>query len=469
MKLLPKSVFGRLVLVLMGGLLVAQLATVYINLSERDQLLFRTGGMRLAQQISDIVQLLDSLPVADRRRVTALFNSPPLTVSLERPPIVEKEDSPDADFPASMFKAMLRLSLGEDAKVSVVRSAGAPIFAPYKGPPGMRGGPRRMWGEGASSPGPYFTVQIPLSDATLVTFESSVIPQAAAVPLRVALTLLVLVGTVVAISLIAVRWVTEPLSKLAAAAERLGGNIHEPPISENGPIEVQRAAKAFNAMQRRLSRFISDRVRILAAMSHDLKTPITRLRLRTEMLEDEAVRAKFARDLEEMESMVTQALEFMRDSSADEPVRQVDIMALLETLREDYRDSGKSVEIAGRIAQPFAGRPLALRRCLTNLVENAVRYGEAAMIEVEDSAREIVVRIRDRGPGIPEGELEQVFEPFYRGEASRSRETGGTGLGLGIARNIARAHGGDIVLQNHPGGGLQAVVSLPRTEPRGRA
>jgi signal transduction histidine kinase len=466
-KLLPKSVFGRLVLVLLGGLLAAQIATVYINLSERDQLLYRTGGMRLAQQISDIVQLLDSLPAADRRRVAALFSAPPLTVSLDRPPIVEKEEPGDADFPASMFKAMLKLSIGEDARVSVVRSAGAPEFGSRKGPPGMPGGPHRMWGRDGPAPGPYFTVQIPLSDATLVTFESGVVPQAAGVPLRVALTLLVLVATVVAISLIAVRWVTEPLSRLASAAQRLGANIDGPPMPEDGPVEVRRAAKAFNAMQRRLARFISDRVRVLAAMSHDLKTPITRMRLRTEMLEDEAVRAKFERDLGEMESMVTQALEFMRDSSAEEPVRQVDIMALLETLQSDYRDSGKSVEIAGRIARPFAGRPLALRRCLTNLVENAVRYGQEAAIDVEDGAQEIAVRIRDRGPGIPEGELERVFEPFYRGEASRSRETGGSGLGLGIARNIARAHGGDIVLRNRAGGGLEALLTLPRTEQRG--
>jgi signal transduction histidine kinase len=282
------------------------------------------------------------------------------------------------------------------------------------------------------------------------------------VPQRVALTLLVLVATVIAISLIAVRWVTEPLSRLAAAAGRLGANIDEPPMPEDGPVEVQRAAKAFNAMQRRLSRFISDRVRILAAMSHDLKTPITRMRLRAEMLEDEAVRAKFERDLAEMESMVTQALEFMRDSSAEESVQPVDLMALLETLRSDYRDAGKSVEVSGRVEKRYPGRPLALRRCLTNLVENAVRYGESAAIAVEDGAKEVLVLIRDRGPGIPRGELEQVFEPFYRGEASRSRETGGTGLGLGIARNIARAHGGDIVLRNHPGGGLEAVLSLPR-------
>jgi hypothetical protein len=159
-KLLPKSVFGRLVLVLLGGLLAAQIATIYINLSERDQLLYRSGGMRLAQQISDIVKLLDSLPAADRRRVAALFSAPPLTVSLDRPPIVEMEEPGDADFPASMFKAMLKLSIGEDARVSVVRSAGTPEFGPRKGPPGMPGGPHRM-GPGGPPPGPYFTVRSP--------------------------------------------------------------------------------------------------------------------------------------------------------------------------------------------------------------------------------------------------------------------------------------------------------------------
>ena len=215
-------------------------------------------------------------------------------------------------------------------------------------------------------------------------------------------------------------------------------------------------------MQQRLSRFISDRTRILTAMSHDLKTPITRMRLRTEMLEDSAVQAKFVRDLEEMESMVTQTLEFMRDTSAGEPVQRVNLAALLESLQSDFQDAGRPFEIGGAAAHPYPGRPLALRRCLANLVENAIRYGERAAISVEEGAGEVIIRILDRGPGIPEQELERAFEPFFRGEASRSRETGGTGLGLGIARNIARAHGGELVLRNRPGGGLEAILSLPR-------
>jgi len=272
----------------------------------------------------------------------------------------------------------------------------------------------------------------------------------------------VLFGTVVALSLVAVRWVTGPLSSLATAAEKLGQDIHRPPLPETGPLEARRAARAFNTMQQRLQRFIADRTRILTAMSHDLKTPITRLRLRTELLDDDALRAKFAKDLADMESMVTQTLDFMRDASAAEPLQRVDFMALLESLQSDYQDTGSTVGIEGRIAQPFNGRPLALRRCLTNLLDNAVRYGKRATLKVEEAVDRITIRVLDEGPGMPEEEFERAFEPFFRGESSRSRETGGTGLGLGIARNIARAHGGDLELKNRPQGGLEAILTLPQ-------
>ena len=311
--------------------------------------------------------------------------------------------------------------------------------------------------------GAFFTVQIALRDGTWATFDSYVSPQAAAMPLRVAMTLLVLLGTVIVLSLVAVRWVTGPLSTLANAAEKLGENINQAPLPEDGPLEVRRAARAFNTMQQRLSRFISERTRVLMAMSHDLKTPITRLRLRTEMLEDEELRAKFARDLDEMESMVTQTLDFMRDASTSEPVQRIDAMALLESLQTDYQDTGGNVAIEGRIEKPYPGRPLALRRCLTNLVDNAIRYGERATIVVEDATDRLTIRVLDYGAGIPEPELERAFEPFFRGEASRNRDTGGTGLGLGIARNIARAHGGDLVLRNRAEGGLEAMLTLPRS------
>ena len=469
MRLAPRSLFGRLVLILLGGLILAQLATAYINLTERDQLLYRAGGMRLAQQIADIVKLLDSLPAAERRRVVAVFNAPPLAISLDRPRIEPATASAETDFPHSMFSAVLRYALGEEAQVNVVRLEGAP--ASFR--PGPRAGPQEMpmmqgrglghgMGPGFSAAGTFFTVQIALRDGSWVTFDSQLSPQATGVPLRLALTLLVLLGTVIVLSLVAVRWVTGPLAALATAAEKLGEDINRQPLPETGPSEAQRAARAFNTMQQRLSRFIADRTRVLTAMSHDLKTPITRLRLRAEMLEDEALRAKFAKDLEEMEAMVAQTLDFMRDASTQEALQRVDVMALLESLQTDYQDSGSKIEIEGSIARPYTGRPLALRRCLTNLVDNAIRYGDRATIRVEDRAERLTIRVLDDGPGIADEELEQAFEPFFRGEASRSRETGGTGLGLGIARNIARAHGGDLLLRNRSEGGLEAILTLPR-------
>ena len=458
--MLPRSLFGRLVLVLLAGLAAAQLAGAYLNLSERDRLLYRAGGMQLAQRIADVSRLLDSLPPAERRRVVAVFNAPPLAISLDRPAL--EPAAAEGDFQLTMFSSMLRYALGDGLPATIARHGGAPPAAQETPAmpimhPGMGAGMRGM-GPGSAN----FVVQVALRDGTRVSFDSFLSPQEEGVPLRLAATLAILLGTVLALSLLAVRWVTRPLATLATAAEKLGEDIHRPPLAVSGPAEVRRAAGAFNTMQRRLVRFISDRTRILAAMSHDLKTPLTRLRLRTELLEDEALRAKFEKDVDEMESMIAQTLDFMRDAAADEPAQPVDVMALLESLQTDYQDAGQAFDIKGSVARPITGRPRALRRCLANLIDNALRYGARASLEVEERAAELAIRVLDEGPGIPEAELEHAFEPFFRGEASRSRETGGTGLGLGIARNIARAHGGDVTLRNRARGGLEATLTLPR-------
>ncbi len=470
MRLVPRGLFGRLVLILLCGLIFAQLVTAYLNLSERDQLLYRASGMQTAQRIADVSKLLDSVPAAERRRIVAVFNAPPLAISLDRPRMAPDRGPPETDLRLSMFETVLGYALGEGLQVQAVTAAGAPeryAQRAWRSPPGMPMMQGPMSGGAMSMMHPesrFFVVQVVLRDGTVVTFDSFVSPEAAGMPLRLALTLLVLLGTVVALSLIAVRWVTGPLSTLASAAEKLGEDINRPPLPETGPVEARRAARAFNTMQGRLSRFISDRTRVLTAMSHDLKTPITRLRLRTELLDDETLRAKFSKDLGEMESMVAQTLDFMRDASASEPLQRVDLMALLESMQTDYQDMGNAVEVEGRLEAPFSGMPLALRRCLTNVVDNAIRYGKRALVKAEEATDRITIRVLDEGPGIPEQELEHAFEPFFRGESSRNRETGGTGLGLGIARNIARAHGGDLVLRNRPGGGLEAILTLPRSE-----
>jgi signal transduction histidine kinase len=217
-------------------------------------------------------------------------------------------------------------------------------------------------------------------------------------------------------------------------------------------------------MQERLNRYLDSRTRVLAAMSHDLRTPITRLRLRVESIEDEALRTRCVDDLDEMTRMVRGALSVFRGLNDEEQSVAVDIDALLEELQRRYAEVNANVAIEGRAAAPFTGKPLALKRCLGNLVDNALQYGEHATIAVTDSADQLTIRVLDDGPGIPQAEIERVFEPFYRLESSRNRATGGTGLGLSIARDVAQAHGGSLMLENRSAGGLEARLVLPRLQ-----
>ncbi|NJM11078.1 MAG: HAMP domain-containing protein [Synechococcaceae cyanobacterium SM1_2_3] len=307
-----------------------------------------------------------------------------------------------------------------------------------------------------------FLVQVRLRDGATVTFQQVLPEEVIAWPTRLLLTLLVLLASVAILVALAVRALTRPLSVLADAATELGRDIRHTPLAETGPLEVRRAAHAFNTMQTRLIRYIEDRDRILAAVSHDLKTPITRLRLRTELLDDSPLCGKFQADLDDMQRMVQSSLDFLRGDENTEPMAGLDLNALLESLQEDAEDAGQSVAITGKALQPLRCRPLALKRCLSNLLDNALKYGQCAQITVTDQPDRLLLILRDQGPGIPEAELERVFEPFYRLESSRSRDTGGVGLGLSIARNIARAHGGELTLRNHPQGGLEAVLELPR-------
>jgi signal transduction histidine kinase len=264
----------------------------------------------------------------------------------------------------------------------------------------------------------------------------------------------------------AVARLTQPVSFLAAAAERLGRDVNSPPLPETGPSEVARAAVAFNTMASRIRRFVQDRTFLLSAIGHDLRTPITRLKLRAEFIDDDEMRGKFLADLDELDTMVGSALAFGRDAADTEPAVPLDLAALLRTLLDEVSDAqpevAERVELSGQSHVTFRGRPVALKRAFGNLITNALKYGEAARVLLT-GARDghITVTVEDNGPGVPEDQLERVFDPFYRVEDSRNRETGGTGLGLPIARNIFLAHGGNVTVENNPAGGLRAVVVLP--------
>jgi signal transduction histidine kinase len=268
------------------------------------------------------------------------------------------------------------------------------------------------------------------------------------------------------LTLWAVRQLTAPVRTLAAAAEALGRDVNSPPLPENGPTEVAVAAVAFNTMAARIRRFVQDRTELLTAIGHDLRTPITRLKLRAEFIDDDEQRGKILADLEELEAMVSATLAFGRDARTTEPVSQLDLAELLRTILDEAGDAHPDLVDKLRYDGPahltVRARSLALKRVLVNLVTNAVNYAGSAMVRLyQDGPRMVVVDIEDDGPGIPAPDLERVFEPFHRGEPSRNRETGGVGLGLPIARNIMRAHGGDVVIANRPTGGARATVTLP--------
>jgi len=484
MKLLPRSLFSRLVLVLLGVLISAQLVSFAIHMHDRRELLQETSGMQSAQRIADIVRLLEPLGPEERRRIIAVLSAPPMLIRLDQARFVPPaEQGTDRQARAALFGAFLRRSLGEDWPVEVAMTESRPFgpgmgsgIGPGRGPgmgPGMGlGMGRGLDGQGMpphagmpyfARPALSFVAQVRLHDGMLVTFDSRQPAQSENWPYRMLLSLIVLLAAVIAVSLLAVRWATRPLNALSDAAEELGKNINRPPLAETGPLEVARAARMFNTMQSRLIRYIEERTRALAAMSHDLKTPITRMRLRAELLDDPALRAKFGGDLAELESMVGVTLDFLRGIDTAEPVKPVDVRAMLESMQADIAETGGRVEIEGAPLKPYVGRPQALKRCLANLLENAVKYGTRATAVIDDSDERLSIAIRDTGPGIPESELEKVFEPFHRLEGSRNRETGGTGLGLTIARGIAEAHGGSLSLHNRSEGGLEARLTLPRS------
>ena len=272
-------------------------------------------------------------------------------------------------------------------------------------------------------------------------------------------TTLMAVGIVI-VGILLVRWFTRPLATFTAAARTLYATAEPKQIAENGPREVRELAHAFNEMQDRIRKLIDDRTQTLAAVSHDLKTPITRLRFRIEDLPEHR-RRLIAADLTEMERMLEGTLAFLKGDRVDEEVRSIDLASLVETIVDDLADQGAEVSFDGPRAVVIRGRRLALKRALSNLVDNAVKYGGCARVSLAVVGTDAVVTIDDDGPGIPAEAAEDVFRPFVRLEASRNVETGGVGLGLTVARTILRGHGGDVIMTNRDGGGLRATVTLP--------
>jgi signal transduction histidine kinase len=261
---------------------------------------------------------------------------------------------------------------------------------------------------------------------------------------------------------IGARWLSKPILQLASAAREIGLDIQRPPMAVEGTEECQAATRVFNQMQAQICQQLSERDQFVAAVSHDLRTPLTRLALRAEGLSDAHQRQQFGQDIVEMNHMITATLDYLRGASDPERFVLLDVASLLESLADDQQACGHAVSVTG-LAAPLQAQASSLKRCITNLVDNAVRYGGVARIQLTDHADHVCIEVSDDGAGIPEGELARVLTPFYRVEASRNRNSGGVGLGLSIAHDIARRHQGQLSLRNGDVVGLVATLTLPRT------
>lgn len=307
-------------------------------------------------------------------------------------------------------------------------------------------------------------VSIRLDDGSWVNFSSSTLGAGQHLDWSLTAIMICFAVGIVVVALLLLRWATRPLRDLALAAERFSLDQVPQPLPEDGPAEVRRAARAFNTMRERIQRLVTERMQAMAAVSHDLRTPITRLRLRSELLDDDATRRLIDADLGEMEEMIGSTLEYLRGGVSSEAVRPIDLASVVETIVDEHLDQGHSVSLSGLNTAPILGRLLPLKRAFSNVIGNAVKYGGSAVVGIAEADGHVVVTIEDEGPGIAPTDRERVFHPFVRLEESRGRETGGSGLGLTIAHAIVGSHEGSIALENRPEGGLCVTVFLPRLD-----
>jgi signal transduction histidine kinase len=442
------SLSARMALILLAGLLVAQSASLWLQWGERAAVVTQARGLHVLDRVAEAVRLLEANAPPQRQSALAALQYTGLRVELI------SESQALAGLPREALQANLRERLGSPRDVR----------ATWGGGPGMGMGPGMGLGSGQARGNNKRSVDVRLTDGQWIRVSVGYEGDTGTPALSDALIfqLLTSLGLVGAVVMLAVRQATRPLQQLAQAADTLGRDLDAPPLAETGPAETRRAAQAFNHMQAKIKRLVSERARALAAVSHDLRTPLTRLRLRTELIDDDVLRDQMAADLESMAAMIDATLDYLRGLQTHEVVRAIDINALLESMTEDALLLGRCIHLEGQAHSPFNGRLSALRRALQNLIDNAFKYGHGAHIRVQDSVACLRVTVEDEGPGIAPEHLTKVTEPYFRVDRARSQAGEGVGLGLSIAKDIALLHQGELQLANRPQGGLAATLALPR-------
>ncbi len=447
-RLVPDSILAWLLLILVTGVLASQAVTMLLHNLNRNEVLLRLEDQRAAERIAALAVFLGHTTPALRQGVADAMSGPSLDARVSAKPLVAEVEAPRELAPLA------------NALVDRLKGINWQELRVGTGEPSER--------ERAADLMPV-RVAVGLPDGMWLNFEFPMVASLPWVSPQLLGLTVAAVTAVLGLCLFAILRLMRPLERLTQAAESLGRSGSAQKIPETGAGEVRRAASAFNRMQERISRLIEDRLQMIAAISHDLKTPITRLRLRAELMDDEETRRKVLKDLDEMEAMISSTLAFAREEGNPEPRQTFDLRALVKEACEHQPQVRLMVGSDG--PWQISAQPLALKRAVANLIDNAVKYGGGAVVGVgrgmdDRGYPRFEIRIDDQGPGIPQAELARVFRPFYRLETSRNRDSGGTGLGLAIARSAILAQGGTIDLINRTGpdgtiAGLTALVSLP--------
>jgi signal transduction histidine kinase len=461
-RLVPHSMLAWFALVLATGIVLSLVTVSVFHTFNRDEAVAALEDLRAAERIAAAARFLD-------------HSAPPLRA------VIAESISGSSLFIAATPTSMIEAAAPPDNRTARLRDVIAARLIDMRwrdlrvdygvGPDGSEHPwwsylPSLWHDEGRKSDeilslqdaGQTFSVALQLVDGTWLNFTFASVRTLPFSSWSQLLALAAGIGAVMILGVGALRLITRPIESLASAAEELGRGARPGDVPEAGLDEVRKAARAFNRMQHRIRRMIEDRTQMIAAISHDLRTPITRLRLRAEFIEDPEEQQKMLADLDQMEAIIKSTLAFAREDADAEPTSPVDLRALLQ----DVAESHPPARLTTREPCTLRARPVALRRCFNNLVENAIRYGGSAEIAIRDLPDAVEVTVDDPGPGIPEDRIEDVFRPFVRLEGSRNRDSGGAGLGLAIARSVALAHGGSIVLSNRKEGGLRALVRLPK-------
>ncbi|MEW6025219.1 MAG: ATP-binding protein [Pseudomonadota bacterium] len=451
MKAFLGSMTGRVFITLLLGVLITGALTQWLADNERQRVLEHARDQNLIERAEQLIMATEIVPASARPAYLSVANRPGLSLEVGAPRPLAKS--------ASEFAETLAERLGAGYHIVSADSRPAACESPPRIPQ-LYGLLSARW-RGACE---FLNVRLRDGEELRLAVLP---PRAAAVndetDYRAVIVLFFL--SIAGLAYLVARMTTRPLKRLAVAAQELGNDINRPPLDVSGASEIRQASTAFNAMQARIRQYIFQRTQMLAAITHDLQTPLTRMRLRLEKVADADLQERLIGDLSAMQAMVREGLELARSMDTTETMQMLDLDSLLDSVCDDAADASQAVTLSGRSGMAILGRPLDLRRCLGNLIDNAVKYGREAGVTVDRVNGAARIRVRDGGPGIPPAEQARVFDPFYRVETSRSRESGGTGLGLTIARNIAEQHGGSIALSNHPEGGLEVTLTLPEYYP----